>query len=185
MPRLARTLAATLAIAGIQSAALGWIIMERNSVLKHGREIVLPVTPVDPRSLFRGDYVILNYDITTLPGEIVEPSARRKNAPIYVTLEQKDGKWTAVAASSAQPTRIAADQVVLQGRVRSSTGARHRILVRYGIQSYFVPEGTGRTLERRAQKGELAMVIAVDADGKAAIKGILLDGSIRYEEPLL
>ena len=47
-----------------QAAVLGWMIWDRASLLANGREVVLEVIPVDPRSLFRGDYVILGYDIS-------------------------------------------------------------------------------------------------------------------------
>ena len=37
-----------------QAAVLGWMIWDRTSLLSNGREVVLEVIPVDPRSLFRG-----------------------------------------------------------------------------------------------------------------------------------
>src|SRR5690606_26923443 len=51
-------------VALLQAGALLWMIWDRASLLANGREIVLDVVPVDPRSLFRGDYVILGYDIS-------------------------------------------------------------------------------------------------------------------------
>ena len=47
-----------------QAAVLGWMIWDRVSLLANGREVVLEVIPVDPRSLFRGDYVVFGYDIS-------------------------------------------------------------------------------------------------------------------------
>jgi uncharacterized membrane-anchored protein len=58
------------------------------------------------------------------------------------------------------------------------------VRVRYGIESYFVPEGQGRKLEALAREKKLATLIAVDDKGNAAIKGILVDGVLQYEEPL-
>lgn len=54
-------LIAALAVAGLQTAAIGHMVSDRVQLLRSGREIVLPIVPVDPRSLFRGDYVILSY----------------------------------------------------------------------------------------------------------------------------
>ncbi len=34
--------------------------------LKTGVEVLLKTAPVDPRDLFRGDYVILRYDVSTI-----------------------------------------------------------------------------------------------------------------------
>jgi uncharacterized membrane-anchored protein len=57
--------------------------------------------------------------------------------------------------------------------------------VRYGIESFFVPEGTGRELETLVRDRKLSALIAVDADGNAGIKGLVVDGTRIYEEPLL
>ena len=56
--------------------------------------------------------------------------------------------------------------------------------MRYGIESYFVPEGQGKRLEDLAREKKLAALIAVDARGNAAIKGLIIDGVLQYEEPL-
>ena len=56
--------------------------------------------------------------------------------------------------------------------------------VRYGIESYFVPEGGGERLEALAREKRMTALIAVDARGNAAIKGLIIDGVLQYEEPL-
>ena len=43
----------------------------------------------------------------------------------------------------------------------------------FGIGTYFVPEGTGRIIER-AQ--DVKVVVSVDDDGNAVIKDVLVDG---------
>ena len=73
----------------ILTATLGWMTWDRISLLKNGREIVLAVTPVDPRSLFRGDYVILGYAITQVPAPPGQSPPARNGTPVYVTLEQE------------------------------------------------------------------------------------------------
>jgi len=82
-----------LAIAAValgQAAVLGWMIWDRTSLLANGREVVLEVIPVDPRSLFRGDYVILGYDISRykLPPGTTPP---KRNDFFYVTLRKGEG----------------------------------------------------------------------------------------------
>src|SRR5262245_66029647 len=43
-----------------------------------GERIKLRVTPVDPRDLFRGDYVVLNYDFNRIaPGQVAGLSSGR------------------------------------------------------------------------------------------------------------
>ncbi len=142
------TLWASLAAAGaFQTVVLGWMVYDRVSLLMSKREILLDVVPVDPRSLFRGDYVRLGYNIsrleTGLPAEKLE-----KGATLYVTLEQDGGGWRAVKTDTRRPASMAPGHVMLKGRVETiwhKPGGEGQIaLMRYGIESYFVPEGEGR-----------------------------------------
>jgi uncharacterized membrane-anchored protein len=193
-------LIAGLAVASLQTAAIGWIVWDRISLLKNGREIVLPIVPVDPRSLFRGDYVILSYPVSSVPAALMTPEFEASQpSAAYVTLTKKGDAWEPTALS-AKPPAPTPDTVMLKARPRfgwSKTSRPREIgstaavppemvyTVRYGLESYFVPEGTGRALEKVAMERKLAAVIAVDAKGNSAIKGLMIDGKLQYEEPLL
>ena len=76
-----------------------------------GQTVLVRVEPVDPRDLFRGDYVILSYDFSRVPPQEIEglpetwrgKRARWEDRTIYVPLVQdadrvhwKAGKVTAV-----------------------------------------------------------------------------------------
>ena len=52
------------AVALLQIGFLAKMAFHRVSLIKNGREIALQVMPVDPRDVFRGEYVILGYDIS-------------------------------------------------------------------------------------------------------------------------
>ena len=176
-----------------QAAVLGWMIWDRTSLLSNGREVVLEVIPVDPRSLFRGDYVILGYDISrfSLPPGAEPPNPK---AAYYLTLKKKpDGdNWQVAGGANEQPANPQADEVVIKGRVDyvsqpSADKPQDPTIVglHYGIESFFVPEGTGRELEKMVGDKKISAVIAVDGGGNAAIKGLLSEGNRIYEEPLL
>ncbi len=175
-------------VAGIQTAVLGYMIGERVIVLKTGKEIVLPVVPVDPRSLFRGDYVILSYDITRIPGEML-PDGSTRGDRLYVTIEKtEEDSYKAIAVSLKHPRVVADNRAVLQGWLkygRMSGGQRPKFgVIRYGLESYFVPENSGRALEDTAREKKLQAIVAVDRDGKSAIKGLVIDGERVYDEPM-
>lgn len=172
-------------VAAAQIAVLAWMVWDRVHLLSTGREIVLEVVPVDPRSLFRGDYVILNYDISRVPILILKERLPRGSV-VYATVQKtNDGKWKLLAAGMDRPESVSPDQVVLKGRVRyASRQGSGFVSVRYGIESFFVPEGTGRELEKLRNKKKLAALIAVDESGNAAIKGLIVDGQRIYKEPL-
>jgi uncharacterized membrane-anchored protein len=175
-------------VACVQSAVLGWMVWERARLLQTGREVTLDVVPVDPRSLFRGDYVVLSYAISRLGnGLLADPPAR--GGTVYVTLAQDgEGRWAPVAAGQTPP-EPEAGRVTLKGRLerawQGAPGAQGTALVTYGIESYFVPEGRGRELERLVRDKRIAAVLAVDASGTAAIKGLAVDGRLVHEEPAL
>jgi uncharacterized membrane-anchored protein len=176
-------------VALAQAVVLGWMIWDRVHLLSSGREIVLEVIPVDPRSLFRGDYVTLGYDISRIQVPGTEKRLRRGEA-VYVTLQKSgDGKWQLAGTSPRPPEHTAPDQVVLKGSVQYQSAATDRtpaeMGVRYGIETFFVPEGAGRQLEKLVGDKKFAALIAVDEEGNAGIKGLVAEGKRVYEEPLL
>jgi len=167
-------------VALAQTAVLAYMVIDRVQLLKTGREITLPIIPVDPRDLFRGEYVRLGYDISRIPMTLLDGPLAKPHETLYVVLEKKDGgAWQPVRATRALPSDGNPDRIVLKGRaVGSGSG------VRYGIESYFVPQGLGPKLEAMARDRKLAALVAVDKGGKAAIKGLIIDGQLQYEEPL-
>ena len=46
------------------------LIGQREYSLRHGTEVVLETRPVDPRSLFQGDYAVLLYEISRPPSDV-------------------------------------------------------------------------------------------------------------------
>jgi uncharacterized membrane-anchored protein len=165
------------------TAGLGWMVVDRVQLLRAGREIVLPVRPVDPRDLFKGDFARMGYDISRVDPKLMPkmpPGARRP--VVYVTLEQDaGGAWKPVAVARELPTGLAANQVVLRGRAWRGSGNQ----IAYGLERYFVPEGQGGRIEDMARKSQLSAVVAVRPNGDAAIKGLVIEGKRVYEEPLL
>lgn len=174
---------ALLFVAAAQTIALGWMIANRVSLIKGGQEVVLNIIPVDPRSLFRGDYVILSYDISQLDiAKLAGDDTFKRNAFIYVTLTRAaQGDWAASRLSTTIPEGRSENEAVIRGKVRYSG---KKLRVKYGIESYFVEEGEGKRLENLVRDKKLAALIAIGPDGEAAIKGLMIDGKLQYEEPL-
>jgi uncharacterized membrane-anchored protein len=184
-----RKLVISIAIVALaQTAVLAYMVTDRVRLLSAGREITLPIIPVDPRDLFRGEYVRLGYDIGRVPISLLEGPAPGTGEAFYVVIEkQADGAWKPAKVSRAFPKESSPDRVVLKGRASFDTPWRAPNTVqqvRYGIESYFVPEGQGKRLEDLAREKRMSALIAVDSGGNAAIKGIIIDGQLQYEEPL-
>lgn len=176
-------------VALIQTAVLSWMVVNRLSLLSSGREIVVEVIPVDPRDLFRGDYVVFGYPFSQT-GEVDVPDGVRTGDPLYVTLRPTGpDAWEIAAVDASYPSGVAPDNVVLKGHAthvwKQEAPAKTKASVRYGIESYFVPEGTGHQLEELVRDKKLAAVLAVGKSGDTAIKALVVDGKRIVEEPLL
>jgi uncharacterized membrane-anchored protein len=176
-------------VALTQTGVLAAMVIDRVRLLTSGREITLPIVPVDPRDLFRGEYVRLGYEVGRVPARLLEGPRPRRNAPFYVVLEKKsEGTWVPAKISRANPIEASPDRIVLKARSvfgwPETTSPTTLLGVRYGIESYFVPEGEGKRLEALAREKRMAALIAVDARGNAAIKALIIDGKPQYEEPL-
>lgn len=140
----------------------------RQAAVSLGTEVVLQTVPVDPRDLFRGDYVVLDYEISS-PKVCYVPTGQDG----YVSLtEGTDGVWKATPSLAWPSYEDAAGQgdVVIRGRVAHGGPGPCRLT--YGIESYFVPEGTGHRIERLA--GELRVRVSVSGDGNAVIDELIL-----------
>ncbi|MEZ5855573.1 MAG: GDYXXLXY domain-containing protein [Hyphomicrobiaceae bacterium] len=191
MRRLAgHPFAGIVAAGAVLTAILGYLVVDRVLLISRGREVVLAIRPVDPRDLFKGDYVRLAYDISNLPTTVISKEVEAEwrarlglsRRPIYVILEQQqDGNWQPVAASMDRPDALPPNRVAIRGRALNSDPRR----LRYGIERYYVPEGTGGRLENLARETKLSVIVAVDTSGTAAIKGLVADGKRIYDEPLL
>ena len=162
----------------LQILVLGYMAGERELILRNGRIIYLRTAPIDPRDLFRGDYVRLNYEISNIAAHNLlrdDTAGVTKGEKVYVTLkENSNGLYEFNHVGVTQPPA----GIYLTGR--SAYDYRHRLpghplMLNYGIEAYFVQQGKGRRIEqRRGSRNQLQvpleMQIAVGRNGKAVIK---------------
>ena len=129
-----------------------------------GRTIWLRTTPVDPRDLLYGDYVTLRYSISEVPGRLWRGrTTPRRQQAAYVLLEPRQGTYEAVGVFPEKPA-AAPNQAILRGSVQDVW--RRGLRLRYGLERYYVPEGTGRQLERRQS---LRVQVSIAPWGQARI----------------
>jgi len=127
-----------------------------------GEEIILKTEPVDPRSLFRGNYVRLNYEINRIE---VEPHTEYKNGSlIYVSLVESQGIWQFDTLNRDKPQ----EGLYMRGRVRSHHSGS--LQVEYGIEAFFMPKE--KALKVQDEMGSQAQVrVFVAPSGKARAVG--------------
>jgi uncharacterized membrane-anchored protein len=180
---------ATVAI--IQVALIAMMVIDRARVLRDGTEITLATRPVDPRDFLRGDYVVLDYEISSLPaGALKDMPASGKGAVVYVKAAPTDNIYKPVSVHT-EFVAVAGGEVLIRGHVSRGTDCGDErssfcstLQVRYGIERYFVPEGEGREIEKSRNDGKVTVVAAVTRAGRVAIKRLLIDGQPVYQEPL-
>ena len=189
-----------LVVALMQTLILLAMIGMRQWTLATGIPVILETQPIDPRSLFSGDYVRLNYKVSDLRlEELTGDRLFKRHDTVFVVLA-RDGEaggeyWKAVSVHRNRP-RPGEGQAVIKGSVEytgdtmwdaaqnKAVQVRH-LHVRYGIEDYFVQEGTGRALERPKQDEKVSIQVAVDRFGNAGIRAVLINGLPKYVETLL
>lgn len=132
----------------IQTIILLWICIQREIIIHTGDIVYIRTRPVDPRDLFRGDYVRLNYEISNLSTklasteEIKELYKKEKRAYLIYS---KDSRNVLV------PEKVLLSKPNDSPFIRAFTKKnwnRNNISLRYGIEKYFVQQGKGLVLER-------------------------------------
>jgi uncharacterized membrane-anchored protein len=133
-----------------------------------GTTVYLETQPVDPRALFRGDYVTLGYAVgeTNLSQQMATES-RQTGDPIYVTITT-DRPSRFVSASLERPA-LQTGQLCLIGRTRRFGDQRTVDFPQ--IAQYFVAEGEGREIERNLG-GDLLAEVKVTARCNAVLVGL-------------
>ncbi len=155
---------------------LAAMIFQRQNALNKGKTIVLKCRPVDPRSLFSGDYVKIDYVISRINlnsvKKIDEP-AITKNNNLFVGLIQNDNTRWEVAAIAAHHVNLEKEYpVFIKGRVIGKRG-KH-LLMQYGIETFFVPQFKGRAIEN--QMANIETEVAISSTGTCALKRVFLNG---------
>lgn len=230
----------------LQVLLLAGMIVYRANWIASGERILLRTVPVDPRDVFRGDYVSLNYEISTINlDELAVNEHFKRNEKVYVILEKRgDGTSGASSVSRTVPS----GKTFIQGRVLGETkasswyfevredsgdirafrprwfsgmnkgdpitfcvdesnnvlnyfkidqrynqkcssglpvsgvieeirGTKFRQLrVEYGIESYFIEEGTGKAIETARNARKVTVEVSLRKDGQGIITALFLDG---------
>jgi len=166
-----------------QLLVLAWMAGEREWILRNGQVVFLRTAPIDPRDLFRGDFVRLQYEINSVRLEGIDPAApatageRKRHEVMYTRLQPAgEGLYEAAGTGTKQPT----EGVFLRGRTEDQwrlgwRGAGHTF-VKYGIEQLFVEQGSGKAIEERRGTRDglqvpMEVEVAVGSSGTAVIRG--------------
>ena len=148
--------------------------------LSFGQEILLKTAPVDPRDMFRGDYVRLSYEITRIDlSKLPDDTSFSTGEAIYAVLSKKEKFWAIDWVSHEKPS-LDENQVRMKGKVIRSSNKS--LFVEWEIESYFVAEGKGRLIERQRNARITSVIVSVDSSGSSVLKTLLInDEPVEFE----
>ena len=161
-------LVALVAAVVLQLAVLGGLFVYSQYPLWVGTEVRLATVPVDPRDLFRGQYVRLNYALSRQP--LPEMELPRAGDPVFILLRRDGPLWRADGVRLREPD---GERLYLRGTIeRVSGGELH---IRYDIEAWFAAPEVALRLERELAEGGVARV-RIAPDGRAALVAVEAGG---------
>ncbi|WP_028490002.1 GDYXXLXY domain-containing protein [Thiothrix lacustris] len=126
--------------------------VQRNS----GEAVTLPISGFDPRDLLSGHYLIYRVDYG------VEVTCDKQQGPASVCLKPKRGFY---------PTGELPTDCTLFIHGQCNDGAFSA-----GIERFYIPDAYAQVLEDKVRDRQGELVLAVDDQGNAAIRDLLISG---------
>ncbi len=169
-------------LTAFQVLIIGGMLAKAMLPLLTGQEIELQVNLHDPRELFRGNYVALNYGFSRInldetPNDIPLDAEFHFGDVLYLAL-QKNGQFFEAAGLWQSPPKDSA--IFLRGIVSHRVFKNQRIIsLNYGIESYFTDPEQAKTLETQLRRPAAVdslplptVTVMVDKAGTARIKRV-------------
>ena len=155
------------AVVALQFFVLSGMVVKAAMPLWTGTEIRVRTVPVDPRSMFRGNYAELNYEIGQLPNNALSDSTSlRIGEIVYVSLKLgENGLYRFKDVSLHKP----AEGIFLRGRIVDNQPPYR---VEYGIEAFFAPKTKALQLEKDLRNGGVA-VLMVTGGGRVALNDVV------------
>lgn len=175
-----------LIVVAAQLCVILGIIIYKVSVITGGVPVVLPIEPVDPRDLLRGDYITFQYKISTLEPSYFAYSPVMNGDTVYVPLKEESGIFSADKGIAKEIPK-GDTRIFLRGKVeRGGAGdsfnptfpvepGNINIRVKYGIEEYFIPEGEGGRLNLWKKEDKACAEVKIDKRGRSAITKIIVN----------
>jgi uncharacterized membrane-anchored protein len=153
---------------------LGGFLLYVSFPLLGTKTAVLATQPVDPFDLIRGQYIIIRYDINTIP--LIEGA--EIGDEVYVSLKEDEKGIHRLKTASLE--FLSKDELFIKGNVKSV--GEERMTIEYGIEQYFFERNA------RFDTREMDVKVKISNSGRARIVDLLQDGKpidIYYENKTL
>ena len=136
-----------------------------------GQRVVLATTPIDPRDLLYGDFVRLRYAISDNPlGRWHGETAPERRQSVFVLLAPGPDSLSTAVGVYPQAPRPGFGQAVLRGWVTDVYSTSFNL--RFNLERYYVPEGSGLRLEKAGRLHPLRVRVSIAPWGQARITDV-------------
>ena len=136
-----------------------------------GQQVVLATTPIDPRDLLHGDFVRLRYAISENPlGRWRAAAPPRRRQAVFALLATGPDSLSTTVGVYPQAPKPGAGQAVLRGWVTNVY--RSSFSLRFNLERYYVPEGSGLRLEKAGRLHPLRVRVSIAPWGQARIASV-------------
>lgn len=150
-----------------QCCVLTGMVVSASMPLWTGTQIKIKTVPVDPRSMFRGDYARLGYEFSRLNKTLEKDlSQYRTGEVVYVTFKPgKDDVYRFDTVVTQKPDT----GVFIRGRLETQYGSAR---IKCGIEAFFAPGEKALALEKQLRNSAVA-VLMVSGSGRARLKDVI------------
>ena len=136
-----------------------------------GQRVVLATTPIDPTDLLHGDFVRLHYAIGDNALNLWHgASAPTRRQAVFVLLAPGPDSLSTAVGVYPQAPKPGAGQAVLRGWVTDVY--RGSFALRFNLERYYVPEGSGLRLEKAGRLHPLRVRVSIAPWGQARITSV-------------
>ena len=160
-------------------------------IFSTGREVILKTKPVSPQNIFEKEYINLDYEISEYTNTSYDFKEYKNGDIIFTRLHiDKNNSVYAHDKKGKYINKYEYSELYIKGELvnchpytfqsyyiykpqlppNNETGLR--CTVKYGIENYYVKEGTGLELQKKLRNGGLVKV-SIDKHGNAKIKGFV------------
>ena len=165
-----------------------------------GEEIIVKAYPVDPRDMLRGAYVAIDYDIEDIhANELSEPPLFTsplvgQTLPVWLVVNRAPDGCAVSRVLERKPAAIGKDDILLRAKWRNARELHSPVspptnrergypnfTVDIGADRYFADEARAKELQQAISDRQFQVVLSIGGDGRAVIKGLVLDG-VRHDE---
>ncbi|WP_309646028.1 GDYXXLXY domain-containing protein [Phenylobacterium sp.] len=176
-----------IAAAGLLlTAMLVALVVTEDRARAAGREVALPMEAFDPRDLLTGHYVALQMTQRLAPGRPCPTRTQPFDDGGWLALRAADGGFVGQGdtreAALASGGDLAVRGGVLCTRMMVANVETNAVTLDVGVDRFHADQAEAEAMEKvlRARGGGQAVpafaVVSVGEDGRARLKGVILDG---------